>query len=185
MSLPIPSPSAALRHAAGLACLAALLIATPAARAADEEEAPAQGLAGDLHVQGMTFVGSRGEVSEFVLRAREALIHPDTNVAELEDVEVHGTENGAEGAFEVTCRRGEIDIDTKDFLAEGDVHGTAGNGRSYSAPWVRYDHAKELLYTDAPATMQDSTGLFSGDGFRYHLKDGRFRLTGNVKVVQQ
>ena len=144
-----------------------------------------QGLSGELYISGMTFVGSRGDVTQFVLRAREAVIHPETNIAELEDVRVHGSEAGADADFEVSCERGELEVDTNDFLAEGDVRGTTADGRRYAAPWVRYDHSEALFYTDAPATMQDSTGTFRGDGFRYHLEDGRFKLTGNVKVVQQ
>jgi lipopolysaccharide export system protein LptC len=49
---------------------------------------------------------------------------------------------------------------------------------------VRYDHDKQLLYTDAPVSMQDATGSFRGDGFRYYLKERRFRLLGNVSLEQ-
>lgn len=162
-----------------------LLIAAPGMGQGEDAPERIEGLTGELHVAGMTFVGSRGPVTEFVLRAREGLLHPDTNIAELEDVRVRGSEADEAAAFEVSCRRGELDIDTNDFLAEGDVHGTTADGRRYAAPWVRYDHAQALIYTDAPVTMEDDTGTFRGDGFRYHLKEGRFRLLGNVKVVQQ
>ena len=61
---------------------------------------------------------------------------------------------------------------------------TLFDGRSYQAPWVRYDHEQALLYTDAPVTMQDNTGRFRGDGFRYFVKQRRFRLIGNVSLEQ-
>jgi hypothetical protein len=32
--------------------------------------------------------------------------------------------------------------------------------------------------------MQDETGTFRGDGFRYDVDERRFRLLGNVSVVQ-
>lgn len=184
-------PARAVRSgtSGALALLAGLLVLLPAAAAnadgAVAEEDPTEGLAGELRLTGMTFVGSRGDVTRFVLNAGTAVIRPDTNIAELEDVRVRGSELGDEQEFEVRCERGELDVDTNDFLAEGDVRGVTADGRRYAAPWVRYDHAQSLIYTDAPATMQDSTGSFRGDGFRYHLEDGRFRLTGNVKVVQQ
>jgi LPS export ABC transporter protein LptC len=132
----------------------------------------------------MTFVGSRGDVTEFVLRAREALFRPDTNIAELEDVRVNGIEEDESEGFTIRCERGELNVETNDFLAQGNVQGTTPDGRSYAAPWVFYDHDEGVLYTDAAATMEDSTGTFRGDGFRYHLEDGSFRLLGNVRVVQ-
>jgi LPS export ABC transporter protein LptC len=176
-------PRATLLGVIGVALV--LLVAAPRLAAAEDVAEAARGLAGELRVRGMTFVGSRGDVTEFVLQAREAVLRPETNIAELQDVRVHGTETGRAESFEVSCERGELDVDTNDFLAEGDVHGTTGDGRRYAASWVRYDHARALLYTDAPATLEDATGTFRGDGFRYLLKEGRFRLVGNVKVVQQ
>jgi len=139
----------------------------------------------ELRVTGMTFVGSRGDVSEFVLRAERALFLPEKNVAELEDVEV--VSEGAGGKrreFQMRCDRGELNVETSDFLAEGNVRGTTGEGQLYRAPWVRYEHEQALLYTDAPVTMQDNTGRFRGDGFRYFVKQRRFRLIGNVSLEQ-
>ncbi|MDJ0851218.1 MAG: LPS export ABC transporter periplasmic protein LptC [Myxococcota bacterium] len=141
-------------------------------------------LAGDLHLRGMTFVGSRGDVTEFVLRAREALFRPDTNIAELEDVHVNGSESVPEERFVVQCARGELNVETSDFYAEGDVLGTTHDGKIYRAPWVRYDHEEALLFSDAPVTLEEPDGTFRGDGFRYHIKDRNFRLLGNVSMVQ-
>ena len=62
--------------------------------------------------------------------------------------------------------------------------GGFGVGRRYTASWVRYDHRQSLLYTDAPVTMEDDTGTFRGDGFRYHVKERRFHLLGNVSLEQ-
>jgi len=159
---------------------AALLLA--GARVASSESD--DGLVGELEVQGMTFVGSRGDVTEFVLEARAASFSPTSKVAQLQDVQVNGNEAGDGGEFLMSCARGELDVETSNFLAEGDVRGQTGDGRRYEAPWVRYDHEQSLLYSDAPVLMEDSTGTFRGDGFRYHMKDGSFRLLGNVRVVQ-
>jgi lipopolysaccharide export system protein LptA len=49
---------------------------------------------------------------------------------------------------------------------------------------VRYDHEDAVLFTDAPVRMVDDTGVFRGDGFRYHVKERRFQLLGNVRVEQ-
>lgn len=170
--------------------LGALLAAGPAAQATDVDAATQvfQNLDAELRVTGLTFVGSRNEVSEFVLRAERAIFKPETNLAELEQMQVTSTDGSdasdAKRSFGVRCDRGELNVETNDFLAEGDVRGTTGDGRRYQAPWVRYNHEQQLLYTDAPVMMQDDAGSFRGDGFRYYVKERRFRLLGNVSLVQ-
>lgn len=161
----------------------------PPARATDVAAATEviQNLDAELRITGMTFVGSRNEVSEFVLRAERAIFKPDTNLAELERMEVVSTDGSdasdARRSFDVRCDRGELNVETNDFLAEGGVRGSTADGRRYQAPWVRYNHEQQLLYTDAPVSMQDETGSFRGDGFRYFVKERRFRLLGNVSLV--
>lgn len=137
-----------------------------------------------LRITGMTFVGSHGAVRELVLRARTAIFRPKQGVAELEGVSVEVSEGEGGRSFSMTCLRAELNIETQDFLAEGEVQGSTGDGREYSAPWVRYEHERGLLYTDAPVRMVDATGVFRGDGFRYHVKERRFQLLGNVSVEQ-
>jgi LPS export ABC transporter protein LptC len=157
--------------------LAALLAAGPAG-SVEGSDSPV------LRVTGMTFVGSRGALRELVLRARTAMFRPDQGIAELEGVSAEVSEGEGGRSFSMTCRRAELNIESNDFLAEGDVQGETGDGRSYSAPWVRYDHEDAVLFTDAPVRMVDDTGVFRGDGFRYHVKERRFQLLGNVRVEQ-
>ena len=63
--------------------------------------------------------------------------------------------------------------------------GSTGDGQRYQTAWVRYDHKRGLLYTDAPVAMEDASGSFRGDGFRYDTRKKSFRLLGNVSVVQK
>ena len=138
-----------------------------------------------LRVDGMTFVGSRGSEHELVLRARTALFSPDRNVADLEGVRATLDDGGREREFVMTCDRGELNVDTYDFTAEGNVKGVTRHGQRYEAPWVSYEHEAGLLYSDAPVVMVDETGTFRGDGFRYFVRDGRFKLIGHVSVRTQ
>lgn len=161
---------------AGLAVLALLAGGTPVV-AADASDPV-------LRVSGMTFVGSRGALRELVLRSRTAIFRPGQGIAELEGVSAEVSEGDGGRSFSMTCQRAELNVDTNDFLAEGSVEGATGDGRRYSAPWVRYAHEDQVLYTDAPVRMVDDTGVFRGDGFRYHVKERRFQLLGNVRVEQ-
>jgi len=138
-----------------------------------------------LEVDGMTFVGSRGGVRELVLRSATAYLRPEQNRAELNDVSAVVTDEEEGRSFSMNCARVELDIETNDFLAEGEVRGETADGQSYAAPWVRYEHDAGLLYTDAPVEMTDARGSFRGDGFRYHVRERRFELLGNVRVEQR
>jgi len=148
-------------------------------------DAPKSRFASRLHVTGMTYVSSRGSASELVLVAQRAELRPGTNLAVLEEVQVSGMDPDRKHSFEVRCDRGELDIESNDFLAEGDVRGSTGDGQRYQTAWVRYEHARGLLYTDAPVAMEDGSGSFRGDGFRYDTRRKSFRLLGNVSVVQK
>ncbi|MDH3687143.1 MAG: LPS export ABC transporter periplasmic protein LptC [Myxococcales bacterium] len=138
-----------------------------------------------LEVEGMTFVGSRAGIREVVLRSATASLRPKENIAELSDVRAELSEDGVGRNVSMTCARVELDIETNDFLAEGDVRGETADGQEYTTTWVRYQHEEGLLYTDAPVQMNDRRGSFRGDGFRYHVQERRFELLGNVRVEQR
>lgn len=140
--------------------------------------------ASPLEVAGMTFVGTRGDGSEMVLRAERATFSPRTHLALLEQVQATARDPKHDRAFEIHCQRAELNLETNDFSAEGEVQGRTQAGEHYSAPWVRYDRKRDLLYTDSKVNMENEAGRFTGDGFRYHVKEHRFRLLGNVQVEQ-
>jgi LPS export ABC transporter protein LptC len=137
-----------------------------------------------LQVTGMTFVSSRDSVREIVVRSQYAKFHTDTKVAELDGVRAEVSEGAKGRSFTMTCDRAELDLQKNDFLAQGDVEGETEEGQRVFAPWVRYDHEKGIVYSDAPVRMTDRSGSFRGDGFRYHVKERRFQLLGNVRVEQ-
>jgi LPS export ABC transporter protein LptC len=182
-----PTPRSARRSRTALGALAACaLAALSGAEAGAAESSTASrvpGVESEVHVTGMTFVVSRQGEGELVLEAREATLHPESNFAELRDAQVRARDPERGRGFEVRCDRGEVDLTTNDFLAEGDVRGSTGSGQRYAAPWVRYASAKGLLYTDAPVVLEDAGGTLRGDGFRYHVRERRFELIGNVSVV--
>jgi hypothetical protein len=144
----------------------------------------AAGQSAILDVTGMTFVGSRNDADDVVVRAETARFDTGEEVAFL--YTVHATVAGTEGrsGFEVRCESGELDLSTTDFVARGNVQGETDGGRRFVAEWVRYDHAEGLLFTDAPVLITDSAGSYRGGGFQYHVRDRRFRLMGGASVVQ-
>lgn len=153
-------------------------------------EAPKLGwLEGDLgqviHIRGMTFVASEGSSNEILLRAERARFYPDRQIADLEQVEVEVAPGDGRVGFEMRCDRGQLNLSTQDFLAEGNVVGSIEGGRQFEALWVAYDEEEGLLYTDEPVLIVDEDGRYRGGGFRYFVNEQRFRLQGGVTIVQE
>lgn len=147
--------------------------------------APLHAESPQLDLEGMTFVASRGTDGEIIVRAEHAVYQPDTEQAELSAVHasVAAREDGRR--FEMTCDRGDLDLSTSDFFAQGNVRGQTDDGRRFQADWVRYDHEEGLLFTDEPVLITDDNGTYRGGGFRYYVEERRFRLVGGARVVQQ
>jgi LPS export ABC transporter protein LptC len=152
-----------------------LLLVVPALSAERETE---------LRATGMTFVGSRDDRSELVLHSEIAIFFPDRDFADLEVVRAVVTDEDDGDSFHMTCDRAELNVETNDFRAEGQVRGTTADGQKYSAPWVEYDHETGLLHTSAPIQMNDDTGSFRADGFRYDVNARTFKMLGNVSLEQ-
>jgi LPS export ABC transporter protein LptC len=167
--------------------LALLLASTASAVAASEESSAADSSAEretQLRATGMTFVGSRDDRSELVLHSEIATFFTDRDIADLEGVRAVVTDEEDGDSFHMTCERAELNVETNDFRAEGEVRGSTADGQKYSASWVEYDHEAGVLRTSAPIQMEDATGSFRADGFRYHVNERKFQMLGNVSVEQ-
>jgi len=154
-----------------------LLVATVPARALAESPL--------LNVEGMTFVASRGDENELILHADRARFHTDEERVFLETVHMVVEPSDFSGSFEIDCDEGQLDMATNDFEARGNVRGTTDGGRSFSAPWVQYDHEKGLLFTNAPVLINEDAITYRGGGFQYYVRTKRFRLLGGASVVQE
>lgn len=155
--------------------LAALLVAAAA---------PGSRAATPLRIGGMTFVASTGPVAELLVAADEAQVDVVANRADLARVRARWV--GADGrtSLELECDRGEFDLATNDLVAVGDVRGRLGDGREFSGPWLRYDRANGVAFTDAPVVIYDQGRQLRGGGLRYHVQDRRLRLTAGASVVE-
>jgi LPS export ABC transporter protein LptC len=176
------------RSRAVVAILLALLVASTSSAAAAPGEGSVGSATGDreteLRATGMTFVGSRDDQTELILHSEIAIFFPDRDIADLEVVRAVVTDEDESESFHMTCERAELNVETNDFRAEGQVRGVTADGQKYSAQWVEYDHEAGLLHTNAPIQMRDDTGSFRADGFRYHVNERKFKMLGNVSVEQ-
>ncbi len=158
-----------------------LVLSSSGGAAAEKERA--------LDLGGMTYESSHGPINEVVLDADEARIEPDADVAHLRTVHavLAAAVAGAQGrgGLDMTCEKGTVDLETGDFIAEGDVRGTTGDGRRFRTERLRYDHDKALVTTEAPVSIRDQAGTYAGGGFRYWVRENRFQLTKGASITAQ
>ncbi len=137
-----------------------------------------------LDIEEMTFVAAQGGENQVHVRADTARFDTARDVATLSGVRTTVSGRGNEVYFEMTCEEGELDLATNDFVARGEVVGRTNKGVEFEVDWLRYDHEKEQLYTDAPVVITESFGTYRGGGFRYDVRDRRFRLHSGASMVQ-
>jgi hypothetical protein len=138
-----------------------------------------------LDVDGMTFVATRDARTEVVVWAVHARFLTDSEIVQLEDVHATVDSDDRARAFDLMCERGQLNLETNDFRAEGSVTGSTDRGRRFSAPWVEYDHEAGLLFTDAPVLITEDAVTFRGGGFEYFVREHRFVLKRGASVVQE
>jgi hypothetical protein len=136
----------------------------------------------------MSYVLSRGDAIDLVVQARRAEISPTSGRVELAGVRAriagpHADRREA-GRLELVCDRGELDLETREFLASGHVAGRMQDGRTLATERLRYVHALGVVSSDAPVVLSDEAGEYRGGGFQYWVRDDRFRLTGGARIVQ-
>ncbi len=138
-----------------------------------------------VKLKGMTFLSSENGVSEVIVRAAEAYIDSEKNVVFLKEMHVTtASAGGGEVEFEMRCDEGELDLETNDFTARGNVRGHTEDGRRFRTEWARYEEARALVFTDAPVELTEQGGTLRGGGFEYWVADGRLHLTGGASMIQ-
>ena len=143
-----------------------------------------------FELTGVTFLSSRGAATDVIVRAEEARFRPTADVADLTTVQARISTGGEDGGgaasrIEIECDEGTLNLKSHSFWARGNVTGRTNDGREFRSPWARYDHADGLLFTDAPVVMSESGTRIRGGGFRYYVREQRFRLLGGAEVVQE
>jgi len=139
-----------------------------------------------LILRGMTFVSSEGTVNQVVVEAKTAVLYPDTNRVELQGgVQARlRNEDGSE-SLDLTCDRGDYDLNTNDFLAEGNVVGAVADGRIFTTEWLRYQAEDGMAHSDAPVEILDGDQVLRGGGLRYSVPDERLRLLSGTRVRER
>lgn len=167
------------REIAFCAAVVPLLLALAFVSPAIAESAP------HLEVRGMTFVASRENNDAVILRAKHARFDTETKMAYLSTVVASIPATSEQRGFQMRCDSGVVDLASNDFEATGNVTGEADSGEHFEVEWVRYDHQKGLLYTEAPVLITRSGTTLRGGGFKYDIATRHFQLIGGAQLIQE
>lgn len=137
-----------------------------------------------LRLEALVFVASREGDTEVRVAAREGVIDETSNMAQLATVSAAWAGDDGEPSLQITCERGELDLETNDLLATGDVRGLLADGRRFVGPWLRYDRTRGIAFTQAPVEIFEGPRVLRGGGFEYRVRDGRLKLTAGARVVE-
>lgn len=173
-----PNGSRPVRTGVAGSLAGTILIAFALATGATAEPAPS------LEAKGMTFVASREGDDAVIVHAERARFDTTANKAYLSVVDAAIPSRSGQLGFTMRCDSGVIDLDSNDFEATGNVTGQADSGEIFTTEWVRYDHAKGVLFTDSPVLITDEGTTIRGGGFHYTVADRRFQILGGARVVQ-
>jgi LPS export ABC transporter protein LptC len=160
--------------------LAVVVFGVPVASAAPSSAVP------PLRLERLTFIATHEAAAEIRVQADVAVIDENANKADLEQVDAEWADDLGRPSLRIRCNRGELDLETNDLLASGNVRGQLADGRRFVAPSLRYDRTRGVAFTRAPVEILEGGGrVLKGGGLEYHVKDRRLRLTSGAKVEER
>ena len=137
-----------------------------------------------MSLTGMIFLASSGDVTELRVQADTGVIDESANKAHLKVVHADWAGGDGKPSLELTCDSGDLDLETNDLLANGDVHGVLADGRRFIGPSLRYDRARGVAYTNEPVQVIEDGRILSGRGFEYHVRDRLLRFLAGARVEE-
>jgi LPS export ABC transporter protein LptC len=126
-------------------------------------------------LDGVTFSGYRSTTKDLEVRARQARLRPDQQVAELREVDIKFSDS-ERGPTHVTADRGDFNLATQAFVLHENVNGEVANGERFATSEVRYDEKLRRLHTDRPVQIEHGRISFKGRGMVIDVASGRLTL---------
>ena len=131
----------------------------------------------------LNFSGYRGSTQDVQVRARQAHLRPQEQVAELRDVDIEFRDS-ERGPMHVTADRADFNLATQAFVLHENVNGEVGDGERFATSEVSYDEKLRRLHTDRPVQIEHGRISFKGKGMVIDVASGRLtlnELTGATK----
>ena len=171
-------PTTRIVRRAALGAGLALALVLPVAGPAQDDAANIEGAT--LVLRDMMYVVSDGSRNELLVEAATALVWPAKDEARLQQVHARMGSKAPGGVpgggLEKRCERGTFDLQTRDFVATGNVRGVTADGRRFKTDKLRYRAADGLVWSDSAVVLRDRGALIEGTGFEYLVREDRFKL---------
>lgn len=136
----------------------------------------------DMLMSKVKFVDTRGGKRNWVVESKTARLHKDKDRAFFEGV--HITFYGSDGReMHLFSNRGELDTETRDMTAEGDIRGRSSDGLEFFTSTLRYDYAKREVSTKAPVKIVASGFETEGVGMVLDVDKETVRLLNSVRLM--
>ncbi len=130
----------------------------------------------------VVFEGFNGAVLSTQVLARRAEIDLAAGIAELTDVRITFREE-VRGVVELRAARGEVRIESEDFVLGGGVTGSTEAGDRFETEELRYASAERRIWSDTQVRLVRSNLILRADGMEIEIDqpERRIRLLGHVR----
>jgi LPS export ABC transporter protein LptC len=133
-------------------------------------------------LEDVVFEGWAGDEREVEVRARRARVDMAERVVHLEGVRIE-FRDAERGPVEIRAQRGTLDLEADDFVLEGRVEGRIGADERFETSELRYDAARERVWTDQPVRVTRPSLRLEGDGLEIDVPARRLTIRGNVRTT--
>lgn len=136
----------------------------------------------DMIMTNVRFVDTRQGKRNWVVESRTARLFKEKNKAAFEGVHItFFAKDGRE--MHLYSNRGEMDTNSRNMSAEGDIRGRSSDGLEFFTSTLDYTYAKREIMTDDPVKIVGSGFETEGIGMVVDVENERVQLLNQVRAM--
>jgi len=148
----------------------------------EERKASLQLPKADMVMTNVKFVDSRRGRRNWVVQSRTARLFKDKKRAAFEGVHITFFANDGR-EMQLYSNRGELDTDTRDMSAEGDIRGRSSDGLEFFTSTLKYTYKKREIMTGDPVKIVGSGFETEGIGMVVDVDKETVQLLNQVRAT--
>lgn len=160
---------------------AALLFSVGCEKPLDADKGKAENRP-SLVFEGFQAFGTRGQVREWKALAEKAEVYNERHLAVAQNLQLDYYQKGKVISV-LKADRGEIDTETQNVMAEGNVVLRADNGVVLKTSQLAWDHSKEQIHTQKAVRVYRKDTVMTGIGLISDRNLGSVEVLKDVRIV--